>query len=89
MNLPLILIKSPVPPCMKQPYCFANNILGSADWFATFLLYYASSLSLVFIHLSPSMFDAEPNVKCNDYCSEEEDMNSRRPVERSDLRAGF
>lgn len=40
------------------------------------------------------MFDAETNVKCNDYCGlwnsgEEEEMNSGRSVKRSNLRIGF
>lgn len=37
------------------------------------------------------MFEAEPKVKCNDYCgpNEEEEVNSGRPVERINLRTGF
>lgn len=56
----------------------------SFGWFATFLV--CHSLSLVYINLSPSLFGAEPNVKCNDYGgvwnpSGEEEVNSGRSVE--------
>lgn len=97
MDLPLILIKSSIlhwlkPKCSVWSSCTVLQIIfcGSVDWFATFLP--CHTLSLVFINLNPSLFGAEPNVKCNDYCvwnPSEEEVNTGRSLERSNLWAGF
>lgn len=99
MDLPLILIKSSILhwakyKCFVQSSCIVLQLIfcGSFGWFAIFLP--CHSLSLLFLNLSPSLFGAEPNVKCNGYCgvwnpSEEEEVNSGTYVERSNLRAGF